>query len=134
MWWHSSRAAIMHSSRSFLLRNKRGKTKTRKKFYSFSEYKVSPYLFFPQVPGHLPFEGGRITFCDNQIPVFSRSEMEPLLGDRSNIRSSPRYEKLISIFMVGHWVLYKKNPKVKMEQKKWKKGRRKKKSDGPFQK
>ena len=60
--------------------------------------------------------------------------MEPLLGDRSNIRSSPRYEKLISIFMVGLGFVQKKNPKVKMEQKKWKKGRRKKKSDGPFQK
>ena len=53
--------------------------------------------------------------------------MEPLLGDRSNIRSSPRYEKLISIFMVGLGFV-QKNPKVKMEQKKWKKGRRRKKS------
>ena len=116
----------MHSSRSFLLRNKRGKTKTRKKFYSFSEYKFSPYLFFPQVPGHLPFEGGRITFCDNQIPVFSRSEMEPLLGDRSNIRSSPRYEKLISIFMVGLGFVQKKIRRSKWNKRNGKRGGEKK--------
>ena len=35
--------------------------------------------------------------------------MEPLLGDRSNIRSSPRYEKLISIFMVGLGFVQKKS-------------------------
>ena len=91
-------------------------------------------MFFPQVPGHLPFEGGRITFCDNQIPVFSRSEMEPLLRDRSNIRSSPRYEKLISIFMVGLGFVQKKKSEGQNGTKEMEKGEEKKKSDGPFQK
>ena len=84
-------------------------------------------MFFPQVPGHLPFEGGRITFCDNQIPVFSRSEMEPLLGgDRSNIRSSPRYEKLISIFMVGLGFVQKKIRRSKWNKRNGKRGGEKK--------
>ena len=101
LWWHQigvvwrSRAAIMHSRSLCRIRGEKLR-QGRKKFSistPFSEYKFSSTCFsLHKSEGIYLLRGVEFHFVTIKYPFFSRSEMEPLLRDRSNIRSSQIWE------------------------------------------